>query len=100
MAELPGELEDLIGDLMEKEEDLMDEVEDVSSSAVDSADKGAGWDASDGPISITRPRAYRQPAAQRAARSAAGRRGRQGKSSGEFVGDKAVGKGGRKRPAG
>ncbi len=51
MAELPGELEDLVGDLMEKEEDLFDEMEDVSSSAADSLDKGAGWDAMDGPIS-------------------------------------------------
>ena len=51
MAELPGELEDIIGDLMEKEEDLFDEMEDVSSSAIDSLDKGAGWDATDGPIS-------------------------------------------------
>ena len=51
MAELPDELEDLVGDLMEKEEDLFDEMEDVSSSAADSLDKGAGWDAVDGPIS-------------------------------------------------
>ncbi len=51
MAELPGELEDLIGDLMEDEEDLFDEMEDVSSSAADSLDKGAGWDVADGPIS-------------------------------------------------
>ena len=51
MAELPGELEDLVGDLMEQEEDMFDEAEDVSSSAIDSADKGAGWDATDGPIS-------------------------------------------------
>ena len=40
MAELPGELEDMIGDLMEKESDLFDEMEDVSSSAADSLDKG------------------------------------------------------------
>ena len=51
MAELPGELEDIIGQLMEQEEDLFDEMEDVSSSAIDSADKGVGWDAMDGPIS-------------------------------------------------
>ena len=51
MAELPQELEDLVGDLMEEEEDLFDEMEDMSSSWADSLDKGAGWDALDGPIS-------------------------------------------------
>ncbi|NLS91668.1 MAG: hypothetical protein GXX96_05750 [Planctomycetaceae bacterium] len=100
MAELPGELEDLIGDLLEEEEDLFDEMEDVSSSAADSLDKGAGWDVMDGPIS------------NMSAKGATGNRlpntseiggrageGRQGKSSGEFVGDEAVGKGGRKTPS-
>ncbi len=100
MAELPGELEDLIGDLMEEEEDLFDEMEDVSSSAADSIDKGAGWDVMDGPIS------------NMSAKGATGNRlpntneiggrsgeGRQGKSSGEFVSDEAVGKGGRKTPS-
>jgi hypothetical protein len=99
MAELPGELEDLIGELMEEEEDLFDEMEDVSSSAADSLDKGAGWDVMDGPIS------------NMSAKGATGNRlpntseiggrageGRQGKSSGEFVGDAAVGKGGRNTP--
>jgi hypothetical protein len=100
MAELPGELEDLVGDLLEEEEDLFDEMEDVSSSAADSLDKGAGWDVADGPIS------------NMSAKGATGNRlpntseiggrageGRQGKSSGEFVGDEAVGKGGRKTPS-
>ncbi|HIQ22259.1 MAG TPA: hypothetical protein EYH34_13625 [Planctomycetes bacterium] len=100
MAELPGELEDLIGELMEEEEDLFDEMEDVSSSAADSLDKGAGWDVADGPIS------------NMSAKGATGNRlpntseiggrageGRSGKSSGEFVGDEAVGKGGRKTPS-
>jgi hypothetical protein len=99
MAELPGELEDLIGDLMEDEEDLFDEMEDVTSSAVDSIDKGAGWDAVDGPISNMSARGVtgnRLPN-----KSEIGGRsgeGRQGKSSGEFVGDEAVGKGGRRTP--
>jgi len=100
MAELPGELEDLIGELMEEEEDLFDEMEDVSSSAADSLDKGAGWDVADGPIS------------NMSAKGATGNRlpntseiggrageGRSGKSSGEFVGEEAVGKGGRKTPS-
>jgi hypothetical protein len=51
MSELPGELEDIVGDLMEQEEDLFDEMENVTSSAAESADRGAGWDATDGPIS-------------------------------------------------
>ena len=100
MAELPGQLEDLVGELMEEEEDLFDEMEDVSSSAADSLDKGAGWDVMDGPIS------------NMSAKGATGNRlpntseiggrsgeGRSGKSSGEFVGDEAVGKGGRKTPS-
>ena len=100
MAELPGELEDLVGELMEQEEDLFDEMEDVSSSAADSLDKGAGWDAMDGPISNMSAKGVtgnRLPN-----KSEIGGRsgeGRQGKSSGEFVGDEAVGKGGRKTPS-
>ena len=100
MAELPGELEDLIGDLMEDEEDLFDEMEDVSSSAADSLDKGAGWDAVDGPISNMSARGVtgnRLPNTSEIGGRAG--EGRQGKSSGEFVGDEAVGKGGRKTPA-
>jgi hypothetical protein len=75
-------------------------MEDVSSSAMDSLDKGAGWDVADGPIS------------NMSAKGATGNRlpntseiggrageGRTGKSSGEFVGDEAVGKGGRKTPS-
>lgn len=100
MAELPGELEDLVGELIEEEEDLFDEMEDVSSSAADSLDKGAGWDVMDGPIS------------NMSAKGATGNRlpntseiggrageGRSGKSSGEFVGEEAVGKGGRRTPS-
>ena len=100
MAELPGELEDMVGDLMEQEEDLFDEMEDVSSSAADSLDKGAGWDAMDGPISNMSAKGVtgnRLPnTSEIGGRSG---EGRQGKSSGEFVGDEAVGKGGRKTPS-
>ncbi len=97
MAELPGQLEDLIGELMEEEEDLFDEMEDVSSSAADSLDKGAGWDAADGPISNMSAKGVtgnRLPnSSEIGGRSG---EGRSGKSSGEFVSDEAVGKGGRK----
>jgi hypothetical protein len=100
LAELPKELEDLVGDLMEKEEDLFDEMEDVSSRWADSIDKGAGWDAADGPISNNSARGVtgnRLPnTSEIAGRSG---EGRQGKASGEFVGDSAVGKGGRKTPS-
>ena len=71
MAELPGELEDIVGQLMEQEEDLFDEMEDVSSSAADSLDKGAGWDAVDGPISNMSARASPGTACRTRARSAA-----------------------------
>ncbi len=100
MAELPGELEDMIGDLMEKESDIFDEMEDVSSSAADSLDKGAGWDAMDGPISNMSAKGVtgnRLPnSSEIGGRSG---EGRQGKASGEFVGDEAVGKGGRNTPS-
>jgi hypothetical protein len=100
MAELPGQLEDLIGELMEQEEDLFDEMEDVSSSAADSLDKGAGWDAADGPISNMSAKGVtgnRLPnTSEIGGRSG---EGRSGKSSGEFVSDEAVGKGGRKTPS-
>ncbi|MCG2682055.1 MAG: hypothetical protein L6306_00370, partial [Planctomycetales bacterium] len=100
MAELPGELEDLVGELMEEEEDLFDEMDDVSSSAADSLDKGAGWDALDGPISSMSAKGVtgnRLPNTSEIGGRAG--EGRQGKSSGEFVGDEAVGKGGRKTPS-
>jgi hypothetical protein len=100
MTELPGELEDMIGELMEQEEDLFDEMEDISSSAADSLDKGAGWDTLDGPISNMSAKGVtgnRLPnSSEIGGRSG---EGRQGKSSGEFVGDEAVGKGGRKTPS-
>ncbi len=100
MAELPKEMEDIVGKLMEDEEDLFDEMEDASSSWADSLDKGAGWDAMDGPISNNSARGVtgnRLPnTSEIAGRSG---EGRQGKSSGEFVGDTAVGKEGRKTPS-
>ena len=100
MAELPGELEDIVGELMEQEEDLFDEMEDVSSSWADSLDKGAGWDAMDGPISNMSARGVtgnRLPnTSEIGGRSG---EGRQGQASGEMVSDTAVGKGGRKTPS-
>ena len=99
MAELPKELEDLVGELMEEEEDLMNDIEDASSAWSDSLDKGAGWDALDGPISNMSAKGVtgnRLPN-----KSEIGGRsgeGRTGKSSGEFVEKTATGKGGRRTP--
>jgi hypothetical protein len=99
MPELPTELEDMIGDLLEQQEDLFDQMEDANANWADSMDKGVGWDAADGPI------------ADMSAKGVTGNvlpnnnemngrsgEGRNGKSQGEFVGDTAVGKGGRNTP--
>ncbi|HUS57994.1 MAG TPA: hypothetical protein VM141_05010, partial [Planctomycetota bacterium] len=99
MAELPKELEDLVGDLFEEEEDLLEEMEDATSTWADSIDKGAGWDAMDGPIQNMSAQGV--TGNQLPNTSEMGGRageGRTGKSSGEFVGDTAQGKGGRKTP--
>lgn len=99
MAELPEELEDIIGELMEEEEDFFEEMEDVTSSWADSLDKGAGWDTLDGPISNMSAQGVtgnRLPnASEIGGRSGEGRTGR---ASGEMVEDTATGKGGRRTP--
>jgi len=99
MAELPKELQDLVGDLMEQEEDLMSDMEDATSSWAGSFDKGVGWDAMDGPISNMTAKGVtgnRLPnSSEIGGRSG---EGRTGKSGGEFVGQEAVGKGGRRTP--
>ncbi len=99
MPELPTEMEDLVGDLLEQEEDLFDEMDDVTSDATMSGDKGIGWDAMDGPISNMNAQGVtgNQLPNTNEMQGRSGE-GRQGKSSGEFVEDKAVGKGGRRTP--
>ena len=99
MAELPTELQDIVGDLMEEEEDLMEDIEDASSSWADSLDKGAGWTAMDGPISNMSAKGVTGNALPNTS-EIGGRsgEGRTGKSAGEFVEDSAVGKGGRRTP--
>jgi len=98
MAELPKELEDIVGDLMEEEEDLQQEVEDATSAWADSMD-AAGWDAMDGPISNFAANGVtgnRLPnTSELSGRSG---EGRQGKSVGEFVENQFDGKGGRRTP--
>ncbi len=97
--ELPDELEDLVGDLLEEEEDLFEEMDDITSKYTMSGDQGIGWDALDGPISSMNAQGvtgnHLPNTNELAGRSG---EGRQGKSSGEFVEDKAVGKGGRRTP--
>jgi hypothetical protein len=99
MPELVKELEDLIGELAEQEEDLMEESQDVTSSAIDSP-SDVGWDAADGPISSNSAKGVtgNQLPNSNEIGGRAGE-GRSAKSSGEFVGDEAVGKGGRKTPS-
>ncbi len=98
-AELPEQLEDLVGDLLEQEEDLFEEMEDITANAGDSIDKGAGWDAMDGPISSFNAKGVtgnRLPnTSEISGRSG---EGRTGKASGEFVEETATGKGGRRTP--
>jgi len=98
-AELPTELEDLVGDLLEEEEDLFDEMDDLSSTYAGSFDKGAGWDAMDGPISSMNAQGVtgNQLPNTNEMQGRSGE-GRTGKSSGEFVEDTATGKGGRRTP--
>jgi hypothetical protein len=99
IAELPKELEDIVGDLLDKEEEMSKDVEDVSSSWMDSLDKGAGWDASDGPISSMSAKGVtgNQLPNQMEIGGRSGE-GRTGQSQGQFVSDTAEGKGGRETP--
>lgn len=98
-AELPKELEDLVGDLLEEEEDLFEEMQDLTSKYTMSGDKGIGWDAADGPIANMNAQGVTgnqlPNSNEMGGRSG---EGRTGKSSGEFVEDKSVGKGGRRTP--
>ncbi len=98
-AELPDQLEDLVGDLLEEEEDLFDQMQDLTSKYNMSGDKGIGWDAMDGPISNMNAQGVTgnqlPNSNEMSGRSG---EGRQGKATGEMVENKAVGKGGRRTP--
>jgi hypothetical protein len=99
MPELPKDLQDLVGQLLEQEEDLFDQVEDANANWADAADKAIGMDAADGPIADMSAKGVTGNALpndnEMNGRSG---EGRQGKSQGEFVGDTAEGKGGRRTP--
>ncbi len=99
LAELPAELEDIIGELIDKEEEMTKDVEDVSSPWLDSIDKGAGWDAADGPISSMSAKGVtgNQLPNDMEIGGRSGE-GRTGKSSGQMVENTADGKGGRETP--
>ena len=99
LPELPTELEDLVGDLLEQEEELFDDMDDLTARAAGSGSDGIGWDAMDGPISNMGAQGVTGNQLPNT-NELAGRsgEGRSGKSSGEFVEDKAVGKGGRRTP--
>jgi hypothetical protein len=99
MAELPQQLQDMVGDLMDKEEDLTQEMESQASKYADSMDKGAGWDAADGPISNMSAQGVtgNQMPKDMEIQGRSGE-GREGRSSGEMVGAVAEGKEGRRTP--
>jgi hypothetical protein len=99
MAELPKQLDDLIGDLMKQEQADDPEKDDVSSSIMDSMDKGAGWGAGDGPMSDMSAKGVtgNQLPNNDEITGRSGE-GRNGKSDGQMVGDTAVGKGGNETP--
>jgi hypothetical protein len=99
LADLPSELEDIVGELIDQEELMGPETEDVTSSWLDSMDDGIGWDAMDGPISNMSAKGVTgnlQPNDMEiGGRSGEGRSGR---SQGQFVEEAASGKGGRQTP--
>ena len=99
MPELPKELEDIVGDLLEQEEDLFDEMQDVTSKAADALDKGAGWDALDGPIAnMTAKGVTGNQLPNDSEMQGRSGEGRSGKATGEMVEESADGKGGRRTP--
>jgi hypothetical protein len=99
LAELPKQLDDLIGDLLQKEQEMDPDKDDPSSTFMDSLDKGAGWAADDGPMSNMSAKGVtgNQLPNNMEIGGRAGE-GRNGKSDGEMVGNAAVGKGGNETP--
>jgi len=99
MADLPDELEDMIGELIEQEEALIDEAQNITSAWADSMGE-AGWEVADGPISNFSAKGKTgnvlPDSSEITGRSG---EGRSGKTSGELVQNKVMGLGGRKTPA-
>lgn len=99
MADLPEELEDIIGELIDSEEALTEETEDVTSGWLDSLNEGAGWTAMDGPISNMSAKGVTGNLLPNS-HEVGGRsgEGRSGRSHGQMVEESAAGKGGRQTP--
>lgn len=99
LAELPMELEDIVGELLDEEAAMTEDIEDVTSSWIGSFDKGVGWDAMDGPISDMSAKAVtgnRLPNQMEIGGRAG--EGRSGRSHGQMVESEAAGRGGRQTP--
>jgi hypothetical protein len=99
LAELPKELEDIVGELLDKEQAMTPDIQDVTSSWMDSLDKGAGWGTGDGPISDMSARGVTGNLLPNQ-NEVGGRsgEGRNGRSHGQMVSDTAEGKGGQETP--
>jgi len=99
LADLPEELEDLMGDLLDSEEGMSEESEDVTSGWMDSLNEGAGWTAMDGPISNMSAKGVTGNLLPNS-NEVGGRsgEGRTAKSAGQMVEKSATGKGGRRTP--
>jgi len=99
LTDLPNELTDIIGDLIESESDMSEDSQDSTNSTAWDKDEGLGWGVSDGNINSMQAKGITGNVLPNN-NEVAGRsgEGRTGKSSGQFVGDTAVGKGGRETP--
>ena len=99
VAELPKEMEDIVGELLDKAEAMTPDVQDATSAWMDSLDKGAGWTAADGPISNMSAKGITGNVLPNQ-NEVGGRsgEGRNGRSNGQMVQDEAVGKGGQETP--
>ncbi len=99
MTDLPNELTDIIGELIESEKDMGEDSQDSTNSTAWDTDEGLGWGVSDGNINSMQAKGITGNVLPNN-NEVAGRsgEGRTGKSSGQFVGSTAVGKGGRDTP--
>ncbi len=99
LTDLPNELTDIIGDLIESEQDMTKDSQDSTNSTTLDSDEGLGWGTSDGNINSMQAKGITGNVLPND-NEVAGRsgEGRSGKSSGQFVGNTAVGKGGRNTP--
>jgi hypothetical protein len=98
-AELPKDMQDIIGALMQQQEDLDQQLQQANANYQDSMDQAIGWQAKDGPISDNSAKGITSNVLPNP-NDVQGRAGdgRTAQSSGEFVGDKASDKPGRDTP--